>query len=91
MSVAADLEPAGYRIPLRTSLTRPILMGGAPREFAIANATIGAAIGLGLQEPMIGFPLAMLLQSAAVWAATRDPWFLETWPRHLAKPQYFAA
>ena len=28
MSPAADTEPEGYRIPLRTSLTRPILMGG---------------------------------------------------------------
>jgi len=30
------------------------------------------------------------LQGAAVWAAVRDPWFLETWPRHLAKPHYFS-
>ncbi len=89
MSADADLEPEGYRIALRTSLTRPILMGGAPRGFAIANATIGAAIGLGLQEPLIGAPLWMALQGAAAWAASRDPWFLETWPRHLAKPVYF--
>jgi type IV secretion system protein VirB3 len=88
-SSSADLEPEGYRIPLRTSLTRPILMGGVPRGFAIANATIGAAIGLGLQEPLIGFPLWLVLQGAAAWAAARDPWFLETWPRHLAKPHFF--
>ena len=90
MSAVADLEPEGYRVPLRTSLTRPILMGGVPRGFAIANATIGAAIGLGLQEPLIGLPLWMVLQAGAVWAAAVDPWFLETWPRHLAKPVYFA-
>ena len=88
-SSSADLEPEGYRIPLRTSLTRPILMGGVPRGFAIANATIGAAIGLGLQEPLIGFPLWLVLQGAAAWVAARDPWFLETWPRHLAKPHFF--
>ena len=80
-----------YRAPLRLSLTRPILMGGVPRGFAIANATIGAAIGLGLQQPFIGLPLWMLLQGAAAWAAARDPWFLDTWPRHLAKPLFFAA
>lgn len=84
-------EPEGYRAPLRTSLTRPILMGGVPRTFAIANATIGAAIGLGLQQPGIGAPLWMLLQAGAAWAAARDPWFLETWPRHLAKPTYLSA
>ena len=39
-----DEEPEGYRVPLRTSLTRPILMGGVPRAFAILNATIGAAV-----------------------------------------------
>lgn len=81
----------GYRLPLRTSLTRPILMGGVPRAFAILNATVGAAIGFGLQQPFIGLPLWMVLQASAAWAAARDPWFLETWPRHLAKPVYFAA
>jgi type IV secretion system protein VirB3 len=87
----AELEPEGYCLPLRTSLTRPILLGGVPRAFAILNATIGAAICFGLQQPFIGLPLWMVLQGAAAWAAARDPWFLETWPRHLAKPTYFAA
>jgi len=84
-------EPEDYRLALRTSLTRPILMGGVPRSFAILNATIGAAVGLGLQQPLIGLPLWLALQAAAAWAAARDPWFLDTWPRHLAKPLYFAA
>ncbi len=84
-------EPEDYCLALRTSLTRPILMGGVPRNFAILNATIGAAVGLGLQQPLIGLPLWLGLQAAAAWAAARDPWFLDTWPRHLAKPLYFAA
>ena len=86
-----DEVPDGYAMPLRTSLTRPILLGGVPRAFAILNATIGAAIGFGLQQPFIGFPLWAMLQGAAAWAAARDPWFLETWPRHLAKPVYLSA
>ncbi len=86
-----DEAPEGYVVPLRTSLTRPILLGGVPRAFAILNATIGAAIGFGLQQPFIGFPLWAGLQGAAAWAAARDPWFLETWPRHLAKPVYLSA
>ena len=90
MSAPTDLEPEGYRVPLRTSLTRPILMGGVPRAFAILNATVAAAIGFGLQQPFIAVPLWAALQGAGVWAAARDPWFLETWPRHLAKPHYFA-
>lgn len=84
-------EPGGYRLPLRTSLTRPILMGGVPRGFAIINFTVGAAIVMGLQQPWIGIPLCIVLQGLATWAAASDPWFLETWPRHLKKPVYFAA
>ncbi|MFZ4071804.1 MAG: VirB3 family type IV secretion system protein [Caulobacterales bacterium] len=80
--------PEGFMLPLRTSLTRPILLGGVPRAFAILNATVGAAIAFGLQQPLIGLPLWAVLQGAAAWAATRDPWFLETWPRHLAKPTF---
>lgn len=82
-------EPEFYRLPLRTSLTRPILLGGVPRAFAILNATIGAAIGFGLQEPLIGLPVWALVQAVGAYAAARDPWFLETWPRALAKPHYF--
>lgn len=83
--------PDGYRLVLRTSLTRPILLGGAPRAFAILNATVAAAIAFGLQQPLIGAPLWAVLQGAAVWAAARDPWFLETWPRHMTKPLFLDA
>lgn len=83
--------PDNYGAPLRASLTRPILMGGAPRAFAILNATLCAAIGLGLQQPFIGLPLWLGLQGAAAWAASKDPWFLDTWPRHLAKPVFFGS
>ncbi len=87
--MSADL-PEFYRVPLRTSLTRPILLGGVPRAYAILNATIAAAIAFGLQQPFIGLPLWCVCQGAAAWAAARDPWFLETWPRHLSKPQFFS-
>ncbi len=83
--------PEFYVAPLRTSLTRPILMAGVPRGFAILNSTLCAAIAFGLQQPLIGAPLWMVLQASAAWAAARDPWFLETWPRHLAKPIYFSS
>lgn len=86
-----DDIPENYVMALRTSLTRPILMAGVPRGFAILNATLCVAIGFGLQQPFIGAPLWMVLQGCAAWAAARDPWFLETWPRHLAKPVYFAS
>lgn len=82
-------EPEGYRIALRTSLTRPLLLAGVPRTFAILNATVAAAIAFGLQQPLIGLPLWIVIQSAGAYATARDPWFLETWPRAMAKPAYF--
>ncbi len=81
--------PEGYCQPLRTSLTRPILLAGVPRAFAILNATVAAAIAFGLQQPLIGLPLWAIVQTAGAYAAARDPWFLETWPRALAKPSWF--
>jgi type IV secretion system protein TrbD len=36
-------------IPVRRSLTEPVLMVGAPRGAAILIGTLAAAIGLGLQ------------------------------------------
>ena len=47
MNTANDLP--GFEVPLHRSLTEPILLGGAPRTVAIANGTLGAAVGLGLQ------------------------------------------
>lgn len=82
-------EPEGYCIALRTSLTRPLLLGGVPRTFAILNATVAAAIAFGLQQPLIGLPLWIAIQSAGAYATARDPWFLETWPRAMAKPAFF--
>lgn len=86
-----ETEPEGFRMPLRTSLTRPLLLAGVPRTFAILNATIGTSIGLGLQQPLIGLPLWAIIQAAGAYATSRDPWFLDTWPRAMAKPSYFSA
>lgn len=87
--MSARNEPEEYCIALRTSLTRPLLLGGVPRTFAILNATVAAAIAFGLQQPLIGLPLWIAIQSAGAYATARDPWFLETWPRAMAKPAFF--
>ena len=85
-----ETEPQGFRISLRTSLTRQLLLAGVPRTFAILNATIGTAIGLGLQQPIIGLPLWAVIQAAGAYASARDPWFLDTWPRAMSRPSYFS-
>ena len=50
--------PPGFEVPLHRSLTEPILLGGAPRTVAIANGTLAAAVGLGLQLWVPGLVLA---------------------------------
>ena len=60
-----------------TALTEPILLGGAPRAVAIANGTLAAAVGLGLRLWMVGGAIWLIGHLAAVWAAKRDPAFVD--------------
>lgn len=80
----------GYQIPIHRSLTQPILIGGAPREFAILNATVGAALLFGLHS-FFGVPLMMVLHAVAVVLTKQDPLFLETFKRHLNQKPFYEA
>jgi len=71
MSAATDLP--GFEVPLHRSLTEPILLGGAPRTVAIANGTLAAAVGLGLQLWIPGVALWIVGHSLAVWARAWTP------------------
>jgi len=82
--------PHGYALPLHRSLTEPILMGGAPRSVAILNGTLAAAIGLGLQLWLAGIVFWMVGHGLAVFAAKRDPQFLEVLLRHVRQPRVFS-
>ena len=82
-------EPAiGFYAPVRRSLTEPILMAGAPRSVAIINGTIAAAVGLGLRLWIVGALLWLIGHSFAVWAARRDPAFVDVVRRHLRYPTH---
>jgi len=74
---------AGFSVPVHRALTEPILLGGAPRAVAILNGTLAAALGLGLRLWLAGLLLGLLGQAAAVWAAKRDPQFVDVVRRHL--------
>ena len=80
--------PLGYAVPVHRALTEHILLGGAPRGLAIANATLAGAIGLGLRLWIAGLVLFALGQMVAVWAARRDPQFVDVARRHLRFPNY---
>jgi len=76
----------GYVVPVHRALTEPILLGGAPRAVAIFNGTLAAALGLGLRLWLAGLLLWVIGHAAAVWAAKRDPLFVEVVRRYLRIP-----
>ena len=80
--------PLGYAVPVHRALTEHILLGAAPRGLAIANATLAGAIGLGLRLWIAGLVLFALGHMVAVWAARRDPQFVDVARRHLRFPTY---
>ncbi len=73
----------GFEAPLHRSLVEPILLGGAPRAVAIVNGTVAAALGLGLQQWIVGLVVWALGHTLAVFAAKRDPDFAPVLARHL--------
>jgi type IV secretory pathway TrbD component len=83
---AATVELAA---PLHRSLTEPILLAGAPRALAILNGTLAAALGLGLRMWIAGILLGLIGHAVSVWAAKRDPHFVDVARRHLRLPTYF--
>ena len=84
---APDFTP-GFIAPVHRSLTEPILLGGAPRAIAILNGTLAAALGLGLRLWLAGLVLWVVGHGAAVWAAKRDPLFVDVARRHLRIPPH---
>ena len=92
MTHIVSQEPiAGFEAPVHRALTEPILLAGAPRAVAILNGTVSAAIGLGLRLWIAGLVLWALGHMAAVWAAKRDPLFVEVVRRHVRYPVHLKA
>ena len=89
------MEPAdaiaGFYAQVHRALTEPILLGGAPRAVVIINGTLAAAIGLGLRLWLAGAALWLIGHLASVWAAKRDPAFVDVVRRHLRYPQHLVA
>ena len=81
----------GFEAPVHRALAEPILMGGAPRSVAIVNGTLAAALGLGLRLWVAGLLVWAIGHAAAVWAAKRDPQFVDVVRRHLRIPGHLGA
>lgn len=87
MRIGGDQVP-GFTAPVHRALAEPILLGGAPRAVAIANGTLAAAIGLGLRLWLAGLVIWLIGHMLAVWAAKRDPQFVDVVRRHLRYPSH---
>ncbi len=73
----------GFEAPVHRALAEPLLLGGAPRDDAILNGTLAAALGLGLQQWIAGLVIWAAGHTLAVFAARRDPDFAPVLTRHL--------
>ena len=80
--------PPGFEAPVHRALTEPILIAGAPRSLAILNGTLAAALGLGFRLWIVGLVLWLLGHALGVWAAKRDPHFVEVVRRHVRLPAH---
>ena len=88
MDTGAGDHPSGYLAPVHRALTEPILLAGAPRALALLNGTLAAALGLGLRLWILGGFLWVIGHGLAVWAARKDPDFVEVARRHLRIPAF---
>ncbi|MFD1330453.1 VirB3 family type IV secretion system protein [Methylopila musalis] len=79
-----------FTVPVHRALTEHILLGGAPRALAILNGTLAGAVGLGLRLWLVGLLIWAVGHIAAVWAAKRDPLFVEVGRRHLRIPAHLS-
>lgn len=90
MSPIDNGHVAGFEAPIHASLGQAILLGGAPRGIAIVNGTIAAAVGLGLQQWLVGIAICAIGHSILGVAARRDPDFVPVLLRHLRQKGYLA-
>ena len=90
-SVLEQLDAVpGFSVPVHRALTEHILLVGAPRSIAIMNGTLAGAVGLGLRLWLVGLAIWAIGHFVAVWAARRDPLFVEVGRRHLRIPAFLA-
>ncbi|WP_454885471.1 VirB3 family type IV secretion system protein [Sphingomonas oryzagri] len=81
----------GFYAPVHRALSEPILLGGAPRAVAILTGTLAGAVGLGLRLWFAGLAIWAIGHALGVWAARRDPQFVDVARRHLRYPTWMRA
>lgn len=74
------MEIEGYRLPVHRALSAPVLTAGVPRNIAIANGTLTAALTFGLHS-WYALPFCVVLHIACVVATRYEP----QWPELLRR------
>lgn len=81
-------RPEGFELPLAQALAEPVLLAGAPRDYAVLMGTLALVLGLALRIWWLGLLWWALTHAAGVYVARRDPRFFEVARRHLALPAH---
>jgi type IV secretion system protein VirB3 len=77
-------------VVIHRSLTEVILVAGVPRELAILNGGLTAALTFSLHS-FWGIPLGLLVHWVALEATKRDPHFFYALRRHLLHKRRYEA
>ena len=72
----------------RPRLTQKIMIAGVPREMALLNGTLTAALVLGLHS-LWGLPVGFLIHSFAVALSRKDQQFFETFRRQVKQKRFY--
>ncbi|MBI1215944.1 MAG: conjugal transfer protein [Alphaproteobacteria bacterium] len=78
-------DAPGYFAPIRQSLVAPILVGGAPRSFAILNGTLCLVI-IFSGAILAGLAMGIVGHLAGVFLARRDPDAIDVLARGMRIP-----
>ncbi|WP_029415020.1 VirB3 family type IV secretion system protein [Brevundimonas bacteroides] len=84
--MTGDHRPEGYELAVAQALTRPVLLGGLPRDYAILMGTLALMLGLALRLPWLGLIWWALAHGLGLLAARGDPQVFDVVRRHLARP-----
>lgn len=78
----------GFEVPIHRALTQKIMIAGVPREIALLNGTLTAAIFLGLHS-LWGLPMGLILHLGTVALSRHDEQFFETFRRQVKQKKYY--
>lgn len=83
------------QLPIRRSLTRPILLGGGERKLVLVNCTLILALifGIGINKLTLGCALFLAIfgQWALIQMAKADPFMSQIYLRHIHYRDYYLA